>query len=276
MQFVGLLLIVNSLLGGAWWVATGRPQQVVLPVCVAAMAAGVFLIVHDRSATAAAARASASPTQPSAAPASVPEMDDLAKQVADAKALLSELQDVNAAADWYVKKLDQNIHDVHELPDGRTRVGNTVTGQAVVLIPKLEALQKLDAAQKTPGDRSIDMFPLAKECILIYETTKEQTRGVVLTGGEIGLDTIGWMYTTGASAAQYQDDQNHALQWARSAVAIKSTPERQMLLVTSLINKNLQGEASVLIQQQIKAGGPDAAKFKQYLEQLKIPYKKED
>lgn len=273
MQFVGLLLIVNSLLGGAWWVATGRPQQVVLPVCVAAMAAGVFLIVHDRSATAAAAASkAASPASPATTP--VPGMDDLAKQVADAKAVLAELQDVNAAADWYVKKLDQNIHDVHELPDGRTRVGNTVTGQAVTLIPKLEALQKLDAAQKTPGERSIDMFPLVKECILLYETTKEQTRGVVLSGGEIGLDTIGWLYTTGASVAQYQDDANHALQWARAAVAIKSTPERQMLLVTSLINKNLQGEASVVIQQQIKAGGPDAAKFKQYLEQLKIPYKK--
>jgi hypothetical protein len=151
-----------------------------------------------------------------------------------------------------------------------------VTGQAVTLIPKLEALQKLEAAQKTPGERSIDIYPLAKECILLYETTKEQTRGVALSGGEIGPETVGWLYVTGASAAQNQDDANHALQWARTAAAIKSTPERQMLLVTALLNKNLQGEASVVIQQQIKAGGPDAAKFKNFLDQLKIPYKKGD
>jgi hypothetical protein len=268
MQFVGFLLIVNSLLGGAWWVATGRPQREVLPVCVAAMAAGVFLVVHDRM-TAGDNRNAKTAQNAGAAAAPAQGSEELAKQIADAKTLLADLQDQTAAADWHLKQLDQHIHDMQGLPDGRTRVGNTVTGQAVVLIPMLERLQKF------PADRAIDILPLAKECIKIYETTKEQIRGAVLVGGDIGPETIGWLYVTAATAAQRMDDHEHALQWARTAVAIRSTPERQVLLVTALINRNLQGEASVVIQQQIKAGGADAAKFKQFLEQLKIPYKKE-
>lgn len=265
MQFVGLLLIVNSLLGGAWWVATGRPQMVVLPICVAALMAGVFLIVHDRMTTVAAASKEVATTTTHA-----PEAADLSQQIAEAKSVLADLQDQTAAADWHLKQLDQHINAMQILADGRTRIGNTVTGQAVVLIPKLEALQKL------PADRAMDILPLAKECILIYETTREQIRGVTLNGGEIGPETVGWLYVTGATAAQRLDDHDHALTWARSAVAVKPTPERQFFLVTALINKNLQGEASVIIQQELKAGGPDSAKFRGFLDQYKIPYKKSD
>lgn len=268
MQFVGLLLIVNSLLGGAWWVATGRPQQTVLPICVITMALGVFLIIHDRS-TANATASSTASKSPEAAHAPAPGTEELAKQITEAKTVLADLQDQTAAADWHLKQLDQHIKDMQILADGRTRIGNTVTGQAVTLIPKLEALQKI------PADRAIDILPLAKDCILIYETTKEQTRGVVLAGGDIGPETVGWLYVTGATAAQRMDDHDHALKWARAAVAVRPTAERQFLLVTALINKNLQGEASVIIQQELKAGGAESAKFKQFLDQYKIPYKKE-
>lgn len=258
MQFVGLLLIVNSLLGGAWWVASGRPQMVVLPVCVAAMTAGVFLIIHDRST--AAENKGATATHAAG-------MDELARQTAEAKAVLADLQDQTAAADWHLKQLDEHIQTMKILPDGRTRIGNTVTGQATVLIPKLEALQRLS------GDRNADTLPLAKECVTLYESTREAMKGVTLSGGDLGPETIAWLYLTASTAAQRMDDHDQALTWAREAVAMRPTAERQFLLVTALINKNLQAEANIIIQQELKAGGPESAKFRQFLDQYKIPYK---
>jgi hypothetical protein len=258
MQFVGLLLIINSLAGGAWWVASGRPQMVVLPICVAAMTAGVFLIIHDRTAM---IEGRGVPAAQSAG------MDELARQTAEAKVVLADLQDQTAAADWHLKQLDEHINAMKILPDGRTRIGNTVTGQAVVLIPKLEALQKLST------DQAADALPLAKECVALYETTQDQIKGVTLVGGDLGPETIGWLYLTAATAAQRTDDHEDALKWARAPVALRSTAERQFLLVTALINKNLQPEANKIIQQQLKAGGPEAAKFRQFLDQYKIPYK---
>lgn len=128
MQFVGLLLIVNSLVGGAWWIATGRPQLVAAPLCIAALAGGVYLMAHSRS--------------PEGGSLNSPELQELTKETAKAKTLLADLQDQTAAADWHLKQLDEHIRSTKILPDGRTRVGNTVMGQAVLLIPKLETLQK--------------------------------------------------------------------------------------------------------------------------------------
>lgn len=262
MQFVGLLLIVNSLAGGAWWVATGRPQATVLPICVAALAAGVFLIVHDR--------ATSPPRTAGTTPAQAGGSDELAHQIAEAKTLLQHLEDQTASADWHLKQLDEHVKSMEVLPDGRNRIGNTVIGQPVVLIPKLEALKQV------PPDHPAETLALAKECIDLYESTREHMGGVVLASGDIGPDMIGGLYVTAATTAQRMDDHDHALEWARAAVAVRSTPERQFLLVTTLINKNLGGEAAALIQQQLKAGGADAAKFRQLLDQYKIPYKKGD
>jgi hypothetical protein len=262
MQFVGLLLIVNSLAGGAWWVATGRPQMYVTPICVAALAAGVFLIVHDR--------ATSSPQTPGATPAQAGGSDELAHQIAEAKTLLQHLEDQTAAADWHLKQLDEHVKSMEVLPDGRNRIGNTVIGQPVVLIPKLEALKQV------PADHPAETLALAKECIDLYESTREHMGGVVLASGDIGPDMIGGLYVTAATTAQRMDDHDHALEWARAAVAVRSTPERQFLLVTTLINKNLGGESTAIIQHQLKAGGADAAKFRQLLDQYKIPYKKVD
>lgn len=259
MQFVGLLLIVNSLLGGAWWVASGRPQMVVLPVCVAAMTAGVFLVIHDR--TTATATRGVSTSQAAGS-------DELGQQITEAKTILADLEDQTAAADWHLKQLDEHIQAMKILPDGRTRIGNTVTGQAVVLIPKLESLQKLSS------DRNADALPLAKECVDLYESTKAMMKGVVLSGGDLGPETIAWLYLTASTAAQRNDDHDHALTWARAAVAMRPTAERQFLLVTALINKNQQAEANAIIQQELKTGGAEATKFRQFLDQYKIPYNK--
>src|SRR5205085_11715369 len=137
-----------------------------------------------------------------------------------AKVVLADLQDQTAAADWHLKQLDEHIKTMEILPDGRTRVGNTVTGQAVILIPKLEALQKV------PADRPAEALPIARECVTLYETTRDHLKGVVLAGGDIGPETIGWLYVTAATAAQRMDDHDHALEWARAAVAVRPTAER--------------------------------------------------
>ena len=261
MQFVGLLLIVNSLAGGAWWVASGRPQATVLPICVAAMTLGVFLIIYDRTA--------AHPPGPGTAPGQAVSSEDMAHQIAEARTLLEDLRDQTAAADWHLKQLDEHVKSMEVLPDGRSRIGNTVIGQPVTLIAKLEELKKV------PADHSSEALALAQECIRIYESTRDHLGGVVIASGDIGPDMIGGLYVTAATTAQRMDDHDHALEWARAAVAVRATPERQFLLVTTLINKNLANEASDIIHQVLKAGGPDAAKFRQLLDQYKIPYKKE-
>jgi hypothetical protein len=261
MQFVGLLLIVNSLIGAAWWIASGRPQMVVIPICVAALSAGVFLIIHERTA---AVDGKIAPTVSSTG------FDELVQQTAAAKAVLADLEDQTAAADWHLKQLDEHIHAMQILPDGRTRVGNTVTGQAVILIPKLEALQKVSA------ERPAEAHPLAKECVSIYEATREQMKGVILTGGDLGPETVAWLYVTASTAAQRIGEHEEALTWARAAVALRPSAERQFLLVTALINKNLQSEANALVLQQLKAGGTEVVKFRQLLDQYKIPYKRPD
>ena len=261
MQFVGLLLIVNSLAGGAWWVASGRSQTIVLPICVAAMALGVFLMIHSH--------ATSHPAGAGVASGQAANSEDLAHQIAEAKSVLEELRDQTAAADWHLKQLDEHVKSMEVLPDGRNRIGNTVIGQPVTLLAKLEALKKV------PADRPAEALALAQECITLYESTRDKMGGVVIASGDIGPDMIGGLYVTAATTAQRMDDHDHALEWARAAVAVRSTPERQFLLVTTLINKNLSNEASGIIQQVLKAGGPDAAKFRQLLDQYKIPYKKD-
>jgi hypothetical protein len=254
MQLVGLLLIVNSLVGGAWWIATGRPQLVVVPLCVAALTGGVYLITHGRP--------------PGGGSMNSTELQELAKETAKAKTLLADLQDQTAAADWHLKQLDEHIHATKMLPDGRTRIGNTVTGQALVLTPKLEALQKLGV------DKPAEAYPLALECVNIFEATREQSKGAVLASGDLGAEMVAWLYATAAAAAQRVGEHDHSLEWARAAVEMRPTTERQCLLVTALINKNLQPEADALIRHELKAGGPEAAKFRAFLEQYKIPYKR--
>ncbi len=261
MQFVGLLLIVNSLVGGAWWIASGRPQLVVVPICVAALSAGVFLMRHDGpkgSATGVAASTGNAP------------LEELAKQTTDAKTLLADLQDQTAVADWHLKQLDEHLRGVQVLPDGRTRIGNTVTGQAFALLPKLEALQKL--ATEQPGDA----YPLAAECVNLFEATRERIKGATFTAGDLGAETVAWLYATAATSAQRAGEHDRSLEWARAAVQERPSTERQFLLVTALINKNLQKEANELIQRQLKAGGAEATKFQQFLDQYKVPYKQAD
>ena len=156
------------------------------------------------------------------------------------------------------------------LPDGRTKVGNTVTGHPVVLVSKLEALQKLAA------ERPAEAYPLASECVSLYENTREQIKGVALVSGDLGPETIGWLYATAASAAQRAGEHDHALEWARAVVAVRPSAENHFLLVTALINKNLQAEADGVIQRELKAGSANAGKFRRFLEQYKIPYKRAD
>ncbi|MDA2933229.1 hypothetical protein MYX82_02685 [Acidobacteria bacterium AH-259-D05] len=50
MQLIGLLIIVNTLILGAWWVASGRPHSVGAGfVCLLAVFAGIVLMVLDRA-----------------------------------------------------------------------------------------------------------------------------------------------------------------------------------------------------------------------------------
>ena len=281
MQLVGLLLILNSLACAAWWIASGRPQLVVIPICVAALAAGVFLMIYDRIAEAAlkgagtsksvvlqAARDAAEIAQmKQQIAAQVPAHETLAKLNADAAILLTDLQDQTAAAEWHLNQLDHHMNATQILPDGRVRVSNTVTGQPVVLISKLEALEKLT------GEKPSEAYPLAKECVGIYESTREQVKGVTLAGGDLGVEAVAWLYTAAATSAQRAGEQDQALEWARAAVTTKPSVERQFLLVTALINKNMQDEANEVIQRELKAGGASAGKFRQFLDQYKIPYK---
>ena len=281
MQLVGLLLILNSLACAAWWIAQGRPQLLVIPICVAALAAGVFLMIYDRVAEAAVKgsgtiKAAALQAAKDAAEiaqmkqqivAQVPAHEQLAKVNAAAGNLLTELQDQTAAAEWHLNQLDEHMNATQILPDGRVRVANTVTGHPVVLISKLEALEKLT------GEHPSDAYPLAKECVGIYESTRDQVKGVILAGGEIGVEAVAWLYTAAATSAQRAGEHDNALEWARAAVAAKSSVERQFLLVTALINKNLQDEANALIQHELKTGGASAGRFRQFLDQYKIPYK---
>jgi hypothetical protein len=257
MQFVGLLLIVNSLVSGAWWIASGRPQMVVAPLCIAGLAAGVFLMRQQ-------------PAQEKSEPTPAAALEELARETAVAKTLLADLQDQTAVADWHLKQLDEQLRGMQILPDGRTKIGSVVTGQATVLIPKLETLQKLSA------DRPAEAYALAAECVKIHEDTRAQIGNANSTVGDLGAETIAWLYATAATAAQRVGEHDASLEWARAAVAERPTTERQFLLVTALINKSLRSEAEELIQRQLQASGGEAAKFRQYLEQYKIPYKRAD
>jgi hypothetical protein len=254
MQFVGLLLIVNSLVGGAWWIASGRPQLVVVPLCAVALTAGVFLLSRAQN-------AAGSGTATTAA------LEELVRQTAEAKSLLADLQDQTAVADWHLKQLDERIQSTRILPDGRTRIGTAVTGHATVLIPKLEELQKL--ILNRPGEA----YPLARECVGIFETTREQIAGLTPLEGDLGPETVAWLYATAATAAQRAGAHDESLAWARAAVQERSSMERQFLLLTALINKNLQPEANELIQRQLNAESGEAATFRQLLDQYKIPHK---
>jgi hypothetical protein len=197
-------------------------------------------------------------------------LKELVEETAKAKTLLADLQDQTAVADWHLKQLDEHLQGMQILPDGRMKIGDSVTGPATVLLAKLEALQKVVA------ERPADAYPLARECVDIFETTSERTKGLPLITGDVGPEAIAWLYATAATSAQRVGEHEQTLAWARAAVNERPTTERQFLLVTALINQDLQPEADALIQQQLKAGGPEAAKFRQLLDQYKIAYPRAD
>jgi hypothetical protein len=128
-QLLGVLLIINGIVVTAWWVATGKGSATgALAVCGLAVFAGIALVLSDRlvevsvkgvgtikaAADQAISDAKEIATLRQRIEAQGATVDLVAKEAADAKALVDEVARKNQQAEQKLSSLDQAIREGNE------------------------------------------------------------------------------------------------------------------------------------------------------------------
>lgn len=123
-QVIGILLVLASIGGTAWWVGTGRPHSKrMISVCLIAVFAGIFLVLQDRAievtltgfGTIKAAREQATMDAEQVAQirkrveAQSATVDLVAQQAAESKKLLDELSQKSELADQRLSEVGETL-----------------------------------------------------------------------------------------------------------------------------------------------------------------------
>lgn len=279
LQLFGLLIIVNTLICGAWSLQQGKPSAVGIYLIAFALVAGLALTFHERAieisfgkyaSIKAAAQQATTDAQEIAkvrerVEAQAATLDLVAKSSAEAKTLLDQLRTANTEADKKLNLLQEKTASIVRLPDGRTKIGTIITGLPSELQKQFDVTIESYKAQdfKTA-------YTHIQETIDTYEKSKEQEKGIAMSAGGLNPEAVPLMHTLAAELAQKNGDHANALKWAQKAVDEKPTPERKALLVTALINAKEQNKAQKLIEATLKEDNEDSRKFRSLLEEIGV------
>ncbi len=169
---------------------------------------------------------------------------------------LAELQAASQLIGEKLKRFEEQTTSITNLPDGRVKVGDTVTGVPAILQKRFSELATLFDAGSYE-----EAYAAAKECITMIEQSEEQTESATALVG-ISPDGRAYAYYAAAMVAQRNNDHAQALRWARVAAGSIADPEFNALLVAALWNMHRFDEAAATIQKHGAGETPEAQKFR--------------
>lgn len=144
-----------------------------------------------------------------------------------------------------LKDLDQRTAGVEKLRDGRTKIGDIVSGY-----PRVVADLHGTAFGEYGNANYEASLGYSQKAINAYETSKD--KGSVLESGKLDETSVGSIYALGAQSAQRLGKHELALAWARKAVEAHPTPEYRIFLSVCLFNLRIYEEAKTLAEQALK------------------------
>jgi len=275
LKFLGVVVIVNTLLGAGWYVGTGKPWSLALTtLTIVVLVIGLALIVNERAielsfGKVASIKAAASQVSADAAEiasirtrveAQAATMDLVAKESSEAKRLLSDLREENKEADEKLKALVDKTAEIQRLPEGTTIMGGILMGRPTLLQDKLdEAHNKLQS-----GDIAA-AYEDAKKCVQMYEDSRAQSKGIAMATGGVSGEGVAVIYAFAADLAQRQNDAGPAVEWASKAVTAQPSPEHKALLVVAYLKAHRQGEAQKIVDEAVNGSDQDSITLRELL-----------
>jgi tetratricopeptide (TPR) repeat protein len=149
-----------------------------------------------------------------------------------------------------LRDLDQRTSGIERLPDGRTKIGDLVTGQPVALLEEHDAA----IAAYTQGKYE-EALGHSKAAIAMLEASR-RTDVSMSTGSLPPVDESKIFYVAGLSAQRLHQT-GQALEWAQKAVELSRSAETLGLLVSALANAGRRAEATTTLSEAL-ASFPDA------------------
>lgn len=280
LQLIGVLIIVNSLTCAGWFVAHDKTLGAGgIALVVFSIVAGLALIFNEKAVEisfgkiatlkAAAQQATTDAKEIAAVrqrvEAQAATLDLVAKESADAKRLLGSLREENKNADEKLKLLDQKTAEIYRLPDGRTRMGNMITGNPSVLQEQFDRMITFYKDKKFE-----DAYAAAKVGIKTFEDSKKAEQGVSMSAGSVNPEAVAVLYSVGAELAQRFSEHPKALEWAEKAVLTAPSPERKALLVTALFNEKKPEAAQKLVDETLAQKNEESDQFKALLQDIGV------
>jgi tetratricopeptide (TPR) repeat protein len=140
-----------------------------------------------------------------------------------------------------LQDLDQRTSGIEKLPDGRTKLGDIITGSPITVTEQhniaVALLRKNDFA---------NAFQHSKDAIEAYELGQQKA---FISSGDLKAFAVAKLYHIGAISAYVLQKYDLAHQWAEKADKAEQNPERLYLLGLTLFKIDEQGKALEVINQ---------------------------
>ena len=187
-------------------------------------------------------------------------VDSLKKKAADTDTAIELTQKELLLLSRALQDLDQRTSSLQKLPDGRTLVGDFISGTPTIVLEEHEKARRLFTA----GDSSAAL-EYSQKAIKAYEDTKQVPH--VMSSGDLSPENAGKVYMLGASIAQRLQRDELALEYATKAVETQPSAEHQAILATALFNVGKVDEAIAAINKVVDAE-PNNQNYRQLRDEM--------
>ena len=164
-----------------------------------------------------------------------------------------------------LRDLDQRTSGIEKLPDGRTKIGDMISGNPSIVIDTNNM-----ASTKFKEGNYIGALEYSKKAINAYEKTKNiKSKMSSMSTGNLSQENIGIIYRLGAMAAQQVGEKELAYQYAEKATKIDKKAINEALLSTTLYNIGKYPEALKNIEKALQKE-PDNSEFIKLKKQISL------
>lgn len=144
-----------------------------------------------------------------------------------------------------LKDLDQRTSGIKKLPDGRTQIGQIISGEPTVVIKQYSL-----AVMHYKKNDFENAFMYLQNAINAYEATEKIKKG--MSSGELKDEFKSALYRLGAALAQKLSKNDIAYTYAYKAANIEGSSVNKALLSTTLANLNKYEEAIRYIEEALE------------------------
>lgn len=288
---IGLLVVVNILVGVVWWSAQIRARKTaVLALAALALVIGLTVIfrprllvlIHREMGGTAAAETELRGRREAA----IGELPQHAENSASA-----EIAELRATLAHQADELERLGRQVSESLKRGAEMGPAIPAPASEPAPDLPKSREISppaqikawardqgAAQqvllKQRFEEAIEFhkkeqdkqaYVAARECVELYESSKDAGKADGPDLGGVTTDGAAAIYSVAAEICQRVDQHKRALDWARRAVALHPSPERKALLATTYLNLKMHAEANSIIEEATSSDDPASLELRQLL-----------